>query len=429
MKFKNLISCVYLKNGKAFVALDNKEPSGPRDITYITNYINDSGIDQLVVFNLANNESEHQIHLGMLKSICEHSEVPVSCGGYISSAEQAKKILHAGAMQVIFNGSKPNVGDAIKEAAERFGKERIVISLADVDILFKKKDIIESCVSYIIVCNEKQISAIENIVSIPMIPVMLDVDFDKAYDYLQKDNIIGIGGAMISSFKTEIMDFKAELVKKRIEMNTFVPSFEWSELKKNSDGLIPAIVQDYVTGEVLMLAYMNEESYYNTMKTGKMTYWSRSRNELWLKGDTSGHYQYVKALYTDCDYDTILAKVSQIGAACHTGARSCFFNEILKKNYMDRNPLMVLTDVMEMIKNRKENPVEGSYTNQILAEGTDANINELNKEFMHVVLAAKNNDKTNLRHEISDFLYQLMILMEENDINWLDVAREIANRE
>lgn len=107
-------------------------------------------------------------------------------------------------------------------------------------------------------------------------------------------------------------------------------NFSWSDMKLNSDGMVPVIVQDYKTNEVLMLAYMNEESYYKTMELGLMTYWSRSRNELWTKGLTSGHVQYVKELYLDCDNDTILAKVEQTGAACHTGSQTCFFKEILR---------------------------------------------------------------------------------------------------
>ena len=102
----------------------------------------------------------------------------------------------------------------------------------------------------------------------------------------------------------------------------------WSDFKLNSDSMIPVIVQDYKTGEVLMLAYMNEEAYLTTLKLGKMTYWSRSRNELWTKGLTSGHVQYVKSLTIDCDNDTILAKVEQVGAACHTGNRTCFFTPL-----------------------------------------------------------------------------------------------------
>lgn len=112
-----------------------------------------------------------------------------------------------------------------------------------------------------------------------------------------------------------------------------VSDVNFSDLKKNNDGLIPVIVQDYKNGQVLMLAYMNEEAYNLTIKTGRMTYYSRSRNELWIKGLTSGHFQYVKELHSDCDNDTLLAKIYQVGAACHTGKRSCFFNEILDTGF------------------------------------------------------------------------------------------------
>ena len=108
-------------------------------------------------------------------------------------------------------------------------------------------------------------------------------------------------------------------------------TISFDEFKLNSDGMVPVIAQDYQTNEVLMLAYMNEEAFNTTLETGKMTYWSRSRNELWTKGHTSGHYQYVKSLDIDCDKDTILAKVEQIGAACHTGNRTCFFTRLAEK--------------------------------------------------------------------------------------------------
>lgn len=107
------------------------------------------------------------------------------------------------------------------------------------------------------------------------------------------------------------------------------PKISWEELKKNSDGHVTVVAQDYQSGEVLMVAYMNEEAYYTTFRTGRMTYYSRSRQQLWIKGDTSGHYQYVKELYADCDKDTILAKVEQVGAACHTGSYSCFFQNLI----------------------------------------------------------------------------------------------------
>lgn len=109
-------------------------------------------------------------------------------------------------------------------------------------------------------------------------------------------------------------------------------AFAWEDLKLNSDGMVCVVVQDDKNKDVLMVAYMNREAYEKTIETGVMTYWSRSRNELWVKGLTSGHFQYVQSLYLDCDNDTILARVDQVGAACHTGRRSCFFKEMAKKN-------------------------------------------------------------------------------------------------
>ncbi len=110
------------------------------------------------------------------------------------------------------------------------------------------------------------------------------------------------------------------------------PTLTWNQLKKNSDGMVPVIVQDDENGDVLMLAYMDEQAYNETLRTGVMTYYSRSRQELWVKGLTSGHFQYVHSLVADCDYDTLLARVEQIGVACHTGSRSCFFREITREN-------------------------------------------------------------------------------------------------
>ena len=178
-----------------------------------------------------------------------------------------------------------------------------------------------------------------------------------------------------------------------------------------------------------MLAYMNEESYEKTLLTGKMTYYSRSRQELWLKGETSGHYQYVKSLTADCDKDTILAKVSQVGAACHTGARSCFFREIAHKEYEQvDNPLSVFTDVFNVIKDRKLHPKEGSYTNYLFDKGIDKILKKLGEEATEIVIAAKNPNPNEIKYEISDFLYHMMVLMAEKNISWEDIMTELANR-
>ncbi len=199
-------------------------------------------------------------------------------------------------------------------------------------------------------------------------------------------------------------------------------------LKKNSDGLIPVIVQDYTTNDVLMCAYMNEEAFHATINCGKMTYYSRSRQELWMKGETSGHIQYVKELTADCDFDTILAKVSQVGVACHTGNPSCFFNEIVKKEYIEKNPLKVFETVYNIIEDRKNNPKEGSYTNYLFDKGIDKILKKVGEECTEIVIAAKNPDPEEIKYEISDFLYHVMVLMVEKGVTWEEITQELAQR-
>ena len=211
-------------------------------------------------------------------------------------------------------------------------------------------------------------------------------------------------------------------------MDNFEAALKWKDLKKNSDGLVPVVVQDYRTDEVLMLAYMNEEAFNTTINLGKMTYWSRSRNELWIKGMTSGHVQYVKSLTADCDYDTILAKVSQIGVACHTGNSTCFFNEIVKKEYMEKNPQKVLEDVYSIIVDRKANPKEGSYTNYLFDKGIDKILKKCGEECTEIVIAAKNPNPEEIKYEISDFLYHMMVLMVEKGVTWEEVMQELSQR-
>ncbi len=207
-----------------------------------------------------------------------------------------------------------------------------------------------------------------------------------------------------------------------------VPAFSWEDLKLNSDGMVPVVVQDVHTDQVLMLAYMNREAYEATLATGRMTYYSRSRQELWEKGATSGHYQFVRSLTLDCDNDTILARVAQLGAACHTGNYSCFFRPILEDLYSEKDPTAVLEEVYGVIMDRKEHPKEGSYTNYLFDKGLDKILKKVGEEATEIVIAAKNPDPEEIIYEISDFLYHAMVLMAEKGVTWRDVLEELAKR-
>ncbi|MFY9483100.1 MAG: bifunctional phosphoribosyl-AMP cyclohydrolase/phosphoribosyl-ATP diphosphatase HisIE [Tissierellaceae bacterium] len=195
------------------------------------------------------------------------------------------------------------------------------------------------------------------------------------------------------------------------------------DVKFNQDGLVPAIAQDVGTGEVLMLAYMNEEALRLTKETGIAHYYSRSRQALWKKGETSGHIQEVKGIYYDCDGDAVLLKVNQIGAACHTGNYSCFFNE--EKGYKDLSN--TLKDLYKVIIDRKKNPQEGSYTQYLFDKGIDKILKKIGEEAAEVIIGAK-NDKQELIYEASDLIYHLIVLLVNEGVTPAEIMEELRGR-
>lgn len=198
------------------------------------------------------------------------------------------------------------------------------------------------------------------------------------------------------------------------------------EIKWNEKGLVPAIVQDAVTREVLMMAYMNEESFNKTVETGQTWFYSRSRKELWHKGETSGNTQEVVDISLDCDNDTVLIKVIPAGPACHTGERTCFYNPV--KKFKDVPNRMMLFEEFDKIVDRKENPVEGSYTNYLFREGVDKICKKIGEESTETVIGAKNNSKEEVIYEASDLLYHLNVLLVNQGITLDDLMVEIENR-
>lgn len=208
-----------------------------------------------------------------------------------------------------------------------------------------------------------------------------------------------------------------------------------NELKFDSQGLIPTITQDERTKEVLMVAYMNKEALQKTLETGKVHYYSRSRQKLWLKGESSGHFQIVKEIAFDCDLDAVLIQVEQIGGACHTGHRSCFYrslqnNELQEKEENAINPdkFEVLQQVYEVIVDRRKNPKEGSYTNYLFDKGIDKMLKKVGEESAEVIIASKNNDKAEITYEMSDLLYHLMVVMVQTGVKWDDLCNELIKR-
>lgn len=198
-------------------------------------------------------------------------------------------------------------------------------------------------------------------------------------------------------------------------------------LKFNENNLIPVVVQDVNTKEVLMLAYMNEEAMQKTLTEKKATYYSRSRKELWTKGETSGNIQQVVGFYYDCDKDTILLLVKQKGVACHTGNYSCFFNEILSDKEVLNYELV--QRLYNLIKERKNTPKEGSYTNYLFDKGLDKILKKVGEESAEVIIGAKNENKEEVVYEISDLVYHLLVLMVYLNISIEEIKEELKGRE
>ena len=197
------------------------------------------------------------------------------------------------------------------------------------------------------------------------------------------------------------------------------------KLKFDDRGLIPAIVIDYYTKEVLTLAYMNKESLEISLNEGKTCFYSRSRKELWRKGETSKNYQHIQSIKSDCDNDTLIVEVIKDGPACHTGAESCFMNEIYEKeNYKDFS----VYKLYELIKGRKINMTEGSYTTYLFNSGIDKILKKIGEESSEVIIGAKNDSKEEIIYELADLFYHSLVLMVEKNITLNDIKDELAKR-
>ena len=439
------------------------------------------GADELYISCDAKDYSFKEEFLKAAGELAKQVDIPIVISCHLERFEDVKKALYTGAKAMAVHAcdlrgvlgkwehteEETSGMKALKEASARFGKERIYLEVKEEEdnkslITWAEEYasalIIEKCEGKALsnaaihgstpelsaVCNESKSetqTGNKNLLETQLPFLIKSSSFEcqekkaasgelEAWlgvkEELSEDRTEGI----IADYGKEenLYTIKMALKKENIPVNTYESSIPFSQMKKNNDGLLPVVVQDYKTKEVLMVAYMNEEAYNKTVETGRMTYYSRSRSKLWLKGETSGHFQYVKSLTIDCDKDTLLARVRQVGPACHTGNPTCFFEETYKKPYDDTNPLTVLDEVYSVIMDRKEHPKEGSYTNYLFDKGIDKILKKCGEEAAEIIIAAKNPDSSELKYEISDFLYHMMVLMAECGLDWKDIVKELAHR-
>ncbi len=426
MMKKKLIPCLYMRNRKAVRGFTDQTVFAGGDLPRLCRDYNHSGADMLLVFDLSATDDEHEEAIHELIRVCGAAELPVACGGRVRRLEDVKKILYAGCQTAVLNFSRQDNVSLAEEAAGRFGKGKLWASCFSPADVKDNREILENHVSAVL-CPSGLAEEIAELVRLPLI-LLDDSQSPDTVQLLSPEWAAGLTGRRVSDPAADLAALKRDCLDRGLAMDVLESALSWSEFKVGSDGLAPVIVQDYKTDEVLMLAYMNAEAFQATLETGLMTYWSRSRGELWVKGLTSGHFQYVKSLEIDCDQDTLLAKVSQVGAACHTGNRSCFYRNLVKKEYDDTNPLRVMQSVYDVIADRKVNRREGSYTNYLFDKGIDKILKKCGEECTEMVIAAKNPDKEEIKYEISDFLYHMMVLMVETGVTWDEITRELSRR-
>ena len=204
------------------------------------------------------------------------------------------------------------------------------------------------------------------------------------------------------------------------------------DIKFDEAGLVPAIVQDEDTKEVLMVAYMNEETLKQTVETKKATFWSRSRQEVWVKGATSGNFLNVSEIRVDCDQDALVVLAKPEGPACHTGERSCFYRKIEDEKIVDdkkaKDASYVLNELICVAQDRKVNPQPGSYTNYLFDKGEDKILKKVGEEAAEVVIAGKNRSVEEISYETADLLYHLSVMLVDNGMTWQDVFEELEKR-
>jgi phosphoribosyl-ATP pyrophosphohydrolase/phosphoribosyl-AMP cyclohydrolase len=428
MTEKELLVPLYLRNGQAVTSRTNHTVFQNGDAAALAASYSNAGADAILICDLSEGDQEHEQNLGTIRNMTRAVDIPLYGGGHILRMEDVKKLIYAGCRKVVLDYASEGNVELTREVSDRFGREKMIAQAGgQAELALAQKN--ESLLGGLLLIDAASVEGLLADGAAAFDSVYVTAPAGQAEALLDNAGIVtGIACSEFMDPEFDFMELKHSLRSAGIPVNTYESSLTWAEIRTGCDGLLPVVVQDYRTQEVLMVAYMNQEAFEKTVRSGRMTYWSRSRQELWVKGLTSGHFQYVKELAIDCDNDTLLAKVAQVGAACHTGNRSCFYRSILKKEYDETNPLKVFEDVYAVIEDRKIHPKEGSYTNYLFDKGIDKILKKVGEEATEIVIAAKNPDPEEIKYEISDFLYHVMVLMAQKGVTWSDITEELARR-
>ena len=384
-----VIPCLDIQNGRVVKGVHFKDMKDAGDpIECIERYCAE-GADEIWLLDISASTEGRKTNLDMVKAAAAHCTVPLCVGGGIKSLDDADAVMAAGASKVGVGSAALHNDEVVRRVSYKYGVNATT-ALVDTGDLPKNGDTV--------------------------------VLYNQSAKGVLAAGVFHSGALTISQVK-DYLEAQGIPVLHKDEIDL-------DAIKFDEKGLVPAIAQDAQTGTVLMLAYMNRESLTLTLRTKLATYFSRSRQELWVKGATSGHYQHVREVRYDCDGDAILLKVDQQGAACHTGNYSCFFNPLLTLpgGRSSSMGMRIIQSVYDQVLDRKAHPKEGSYTNMLLNKGVDKIGKKVVEEAAEVLIAAKNRSREEVSFEVADLMYHLTVLLADQGMCWDDIYAELENR-
>ncbi|MGI6695552.1 MAG: bifunctional phosphoribosyl-AMP cyclohydrolase/phosphoribosyl-ATP diphosphatase HisIE [Christensenellales bacterium] len=452
MKNKSIYACMDIKNGRVVkgVRFSDIQEISDDPVLLAQKYEND-GADYLVFYDIGATVDNKGIFYDKIEEILKSVSIPLIVGGGIRTLSDCDRLYDLGVRHFSINSAAVKNPGLLKEVSEKYGSGSLILSV-DVkrvdgayhvflgagkeDMGLDAKEWIEKAVGLgagTIVINSIDTDGMKAGYDIEMLVFLAeDVNCDivasggagKTEDFVEvfQKNKKVTGALAASIFHYNLVSIKEikEQLKKTTDINI-------DNLKYDERGLIPAIVVDANNNDVLMLAYMNKESLALSIEKRLTHFYSRSRQSLWLKGETSGNYQHIVKIVADCDKDTLLICVDKDGPACHTGAESCFFNTLYENEDIEDNGFS-LDNLYDLILGRKTNPGEKSYTSYLFREGRDKILKKIGEESTEVVIAAKGDSKKETIYEMADLLYHSLVLMADMGIEIADILNELKGR-
>ncbi len=419
MDRKNLFATLYLKNGEAVFSPEDYQIIGSAQ--EIVKLYNDSGIDKIILFDLSEQKDEHILNIHKIKELIRMIEVPVYGTGNLHQVEDIRNLLFAGCQKVILDSSQPDFNQLLEDSYKRFGKDKLTASLKKVDALFKQRINLETKIEELFIYDETIIDAVENLTMMPFIPIIASNQIDDYIKFLKMPNVTGIGGPLTDATATDIMLMKNQINEQHIQINHLETSVLWEDFQLDTDGLMPVITQDYISSEVINFGYMNQYAFEQSIKFGRMTYYNKESGELSMFGFEEAQYQYIKSFTLDCHRQTLLAKISQFG-------NNCFPEEILKKDFLEKNTIKVFENLYDKMMEQRIKPIESSYISHLVSKGEDEVLKKCGEMIVDLMIAAKNGNSEAIRSDLTDLIYHLMVLMTEHDLKWQDVTNELIQR-